>query len=147
MMVRTMKSQNSPKPARRMQRWLRGQTMVEFAAVALPMCIVVFGIIVVGMAIYSYSFVCYGAREGVRYAIVHGSASLSPASASDIQNYVQNKARSLNTSYLNVSTNWKPDNKPGSVVRVQVNYGFQPFFPMSTVTVPLSSSAQMVISR
>jgi len=147
MMVRTMKSQNSPKPARRMQRWLRGQTFVEFAAVALPLCIVMFGIIVAGMAIYSYSFVCYGAREGVRYAIVHGSASLSPASASDVKNYVENKARSLNTSYLNVLTNWKPDNKPGSVVSVQVTYGFQPFFPMSTVTVPLSSSAQMVISR
>ena len=102
MMVRTMKSQNSPKPARRMQRWLRGQTFVEFAAVALPMCIVMFGIIVLSMAVYSYSFVCYGAREGVRYAIVHGSASLSPASASDIKNYVQNKARSLNTTYLSV---------------------------------------------
>ena len=147
MMVRTMKSQNSPKPTRRMQRWLRGQTFVEFAAVVLPLCIVVFGIIVSGMAVYSYSFVCYGAREGVRYAIVHGSASLSPASASDIKNYVQNKARSLNTRYLNVLTNWTPDNKPGSVVNVQVTYSFQPFFPMSTATVPLSSSAQMVISR
>ena len=147
MMVRTMKSQNSSKPARRMQRWLRGQTFVEFAAVALPLCIVLFGIIVLSMAVYSYSFVCYGAREGVRYAIVHGSASLSPASASDVQNYVQTKARSLNTSYLNVLTNWKPDNKPGSVVSVQVTYGFRPFFPMSTATVPLSSSAQMVISR
>jgi Flp pilus assembly protein TadG len=147
MMVRTMNSQNSPKPARRMQRWLRGQTMVEFAAVALPMCIIIFGIITLGMAVYSYSFVCNGAREGVRYAIVHGSASLAPASSSDIQTYVQNKARGLNTSSLNVSTNWTPDNKPGSVVKVQVTYSFQPFFPMSAVTVPLSSSAQMVISR
>ena len=146
MMVR-MNSQNSPRPARRMRRWSRGQNMVEFAATALPMCFLIFGIIVLGMAVYSYSFVCYGAREGVRYAIVHGSASLSPASASDIKNYVQNKARSLNTSYLNVLTNWKPDNKPGSVVSVLVSYSFQPFFPMSTVTVPLSSSAQMVISR
>ena len=58
MMVRTMKSQNSPNPARRMQRWLRGQTFVEFAAVALPLCIVMFGIIVLSMAVYSYSFVC-----------------------------------------------------------------------------------------
>jgi len=130
-----------------MQKWLRGQTFVEFAAVALPLCFIIFGIILVSMAVYSYSFVSYGAREGVRYAIVHGSASLSPASASDIKSYVQNKARSLNASYLNVSTNWKPDNKPGSVVSVQVTYSFQPLFPMSAVAVPLSSTAQMVISR
>jgi Flp pilus assembly protein TadG len=121
--------------------------MVDFAAVALPMCIVLFGIIVLSMAVYSYSFFGYGAREGVRYAIVHGSASLSPASASDIQTYVLKKARGLNASYINVSTKWKPDNKPGSVVSVQVTYSFQPLFPMSTVAVPLSSSAQMVISR
>jgi Flp pilus assembly protein TadG len=147
MMVRTMKSLNSRKPARRMRRWSRGQNMVEFAAVALPMCFLIFGIIALGMAVYSYSFVCDGAREGVRYAIVHGSASLSPASASDIQTYVQNEAHGLNTSYLNVSTKWKPDNKPGSVVSVQVTYNFQPLFPMSAVAVPLSSTAQMVISR
>jgi Flp pilus assembly protein TadG len=30
--------------------------MVEFAAVALPMCFLIFGIIVLGMAVYSYSF-------------------------------------------------------------------------------------------
>jgi Flp pilus assembly protein TadG len=145
MMVRTM--QNSPRPARRMRRWSRGQNMVEFAAVALPMCFLIFGIIVLGMAVYSYSFVCDGAREGVRYAIVHGSASLSPASASDIQTYVQNEAHGLNASYLDVSTKWTPDNKPGSVVKVQVTYSFQPLFPMSAVAVPLSSTAQMVISR
>jgi Flp pilus assembly protein TadG len=147
MMVRTMNSQNSPRPARRMRRWSRGQNMVEFAAVALPMCFLIFGIIVLGMAVYSYSFVCDGAREGVRYAIVHGSASLSPASASDIQTYVQKEAHGLNTSYLNVTTKWTPDNKPGSVVKVQVTYSFQPLFPMSAVAVPLSSTAQMVISR
>lgn len=146
-MVRTMSSQNSPMPARRMQRWLRGQTLVEFAGIALPLCFLTFGIIVLSMAVYSYSFVCDGAREGVRYAIVHGSASLSPASASDIKTYVQNEAHGLNTTYLNVSTNWKPDNKPGSVVSVQVTYSFQPLFPMSAVAVPLSSTAQMVISR
>jgi Flp pilus assembly protein TadG len=147
MMVRTMHSQNSPRPAARMRRWSRGQNMVEFAAVALPMCFIIFGIIVLSMAVYSYSFVSDGAREGVRYAIVHGSASLSPASASDIQTYVQNEAHGLNPSYLNVSTKWTPDNKPGSVVKVQVTYSFQPLFPMSSVAVPLSSSAQMVISR
>jgi Flp pilus assembly protein TadG len=142
-----MNAQNSPKAARRMQRWLRGQTLVEFASVALPLCFLTFGIITLSMAVYSYSFVCNGAREGVRYAIVHGAASLSPASASDVKSYVLTKARGLNTSYLNVSTNWTPDNKPGSVVKVQVTYSFQPLFPMSAVALPMSSSAQMVISR
>jgi Flp pilus assembly protein TadG len=142
-----MTSRCIKRPEHSRRRWSRGVTFTEFAIVALPMLMITFGIMAFGMAVYSYSFVSNAARDAVRYAIVHGDASLSPATTADIQQYVRNEAYGLNSTGLNVATTWTPDNKPGSVVKVQVTYAFHPFYPMSHMTLPLSSSAQMVISR
>ena len=124
-----------------------GQTYAEFAMVVLPTIVLIFGIISFGMTVYTWSFLSNAARDAVRYAIVHGSKSTSPASASDIQTYVRNEAQGLTASSINVSTTWNPDNNPGSVVSVQVSYTFRPFYPFNAVSLPLSSSAQMVISH
>lgn len=80
------------------------------AAAALPLFTLTFGVITLGMAVFSYSFVSSAARDAVRDAIVHGSASLSPATATDIQNYVLNNEHGLNTKDVSVSTNWKTAN-------------------------------------
>jgi len=130
----------------RIARWRRGQTATEFAIVALPLLMLIFGILVCGMAVYNYNFVCDAARDGVRYAIVHGSDASPAATATDIQNYVLAEAQGLNKSNLSVATTWSPDNNPGSAVSVTVTYNFQPLFPMSNAVLPLSSSSQMVIS-
>lgn len=125
----------------------RGQTGVEFAASALVMLTLVFGIFACSMMIYAYNFVSDAARDAVRYAIVHGAQSLSPATANDIEQYVLNMANGLNQNNLNVNTTWTPNNNPGSVVAVQVTYNFEPLFPLSSTTMSLTSSSQMVISR
>jgi hypothetical protein len=111
------------------------------------MLMFIFGILMCGLAVYNYNFVCDAARDGVRYAIVHGASSSAPATASDIKNYVFAEANGLNQSQLSVATFWSPDNRPGSVVRVKVTYNFQPLFPMSGAKLAMSSSAQMVISN
>jgi hypothetical protein len=54
---------------------------------------------------------------------------------------VRNKAQGINPSALVVQT------KPGSTVNVQVSYSYHPLYPFNNVTLPLSSSAQMVISH
>jgi Flp pilus assembly protein TadG len=128
-------------------RWLRGQTYAEFAMVVLPMLMLIFGIISFGMTIYTYSFLGNAARDAVRYAIVHGSKSTSPATSDDIQTYVRNEAQGLKASAIGVSTSWNPNNDPGSTVNVQASYSYHPFYPFNNVTLPLSSSAQMVISH
>lgn len=141
---------NPPYPGthiRGARRWLRGQTAAEFAFAGLPLLILIFAIISLGMALYSYSFVCSAARDATRYAIVHGASSLTPVDQSDIRNFVRNEARGIQTNQLSVATSWTPDNKPGSVVQVSVTYNFRPFFPIAGVTLPLTSSAQMVISK
>jgi Flp pilus assembly protein TadG len=124
-----------------------GQTYAEFAMVVLPTIVLIFGIISFGMTVYTWSFLSNAARDAVRYAIVHGSKSTSPATADDIQTYVRNEAQGLTASAIDVSTTWNPDNNPGSVVSVQVSYTFRPFYPFNGVSLPLSSSAQMVISH
>src|SRR5579885_1268416 len=128
---------------RAMRRFLRGQTYAEFMMVVLPTVGILFAIISLAMTVYTYSFVANAAREGVRYAIVHGSRSSSPASSSDIQTYVRNEAQGITPSSISVSTTWNPNNSPGSTVNVQVSYSYHPFYPFANVTLPLSSSAQM----
>jgi len=125
----------------------RGQSYAEFMVVVLPTLGIMFAIVSLAMTVYTYSFVANAARDGVRYAIVHGSRSSSPASTSDIQNFVRNEAQGITPSAISVSTTWNPNNHPGSTVNVRVSYTYHPFYPFVNVSLPLSSSAQMVISN
>jgi len=55
----------------------RGQGLVEIALVLPVFLLIVLGTIDFGRAIYYYSVISNGAREGARYAIVHGSKAQS----------------------------------------------------------------------
>jgi Flp pilus assembly protein TadG len=140
------------------RRWLRGQTYTEFMMVVLPTLALMFGIVSFGMVVYTYSFLSNAARDAVRYAIVHGSKSTSPATSDSIQSFVRGEAKGLQASSITVSSCWNPqappnqcpgptgNNAPGKVVSVQVSYNYHPFYPFNDVTLPLTSSAQMTIS-
>ena len=56
-----------------------GQAMVEFALVAPIFFLLLFSIIDFGRAVYYIQALNNAAREGARYAIVHGGNSLSPS--------------------------------------------------------------------
>jgi Flp pilus assembly protein TadG len=139
------------------RRWLRaaircshrGQAMAEFALVLTPCLALFFGIINFALALYCYDFVCYSAQQAVRYATVHGSTATQPVSAADVQTYADGLvAGALNTDSLTVTTTWAPNNKPGSVVTVVVSYNYPPLTSLvSSVTIPLTRTAAMVISQ
>jgi Flp pilus assembly protein TadG len=139
------------------RRWLRaglgglrrGQAMAEFALVLTPCLMLFFGIINFALALYCYDFVCYSAQQAVRYATVHGSTAPTTVASADVQSYVDALvAGVLDTKSLTVNTTWAPDNKPGSVVTVVVSYNFPPLTSLvSSVTIPLSRTAAMVISQ
>ena len=57
----------------------RGQALVEFALVAPLLILVLFSIIEFGRAVYYIQMLDNAAREGARYAIVHGAASGCPS--------------------------------------------------------------------
>lgn len=61
----------------------RGQALVEFALVLPVLLLLIFGLLDVARAVWQENTLAYAAREGTRYAIVHGSASESPAGPSN----------------------------------------------------------------
>jgi Flp pilus assembly protein TadG len=129
----------------------RGQTFAEFAFIVPCFLILLFSIMWLSLAVYSYNYVSYGAREGSRYAAVHGTDSKQPiTTAAAVTTFVQNKTPGLNTSKLTVTTTWAPaaaPGNPGGTVQVQVQYQLQFSIPfMSHVTLPLTSTSKMTIS-
>jgi Flp pilus assembly protein TadG len=152
-----------------------GAAIVEFALSAAILLSLVFGIMGLSMALYSYHFISNAAREGTRYAIVRGSACPSvlpgcpdPGTPVDVQTYLRTASYPGNggtfpgiipgnlTATVTFPTTGTPactpsvnpcDN-PGNLVQVTVNYQFPlniPFVPSETLT--MSSTSQMVISQ
>jgi Flp pilus assembly protein TadG len=125
-----------------------GQASAEFAIVAAVFLTLLLGMIEFSAAMYAYDFVSYAASQTARYAMVRGSTSPSPAQLSDLQAYAQSLASGLDTANLSTSAAWTPNNQPGSLVKVTVQYNFQfvgGLFPSATF--PFTDTVQMRIAR
>ena len=57
----------------------RGQAMIEFTAIVPVLFVLVLGMVEAGRFIFYYELLNGAAREGARYAIVHGSRSDCPS--------------------------------------------------------------------
>jgi Flp pilus assembly protein TadG len=126
----------------------RGAAMIEFGLAFLAFFFVLYGIMEFGRIVASYNILSGAAREGVRYAVVHGSASGSVATASDIQDIVRRWAIGMDTSAVAVTTTWTPGNAPGSQVKVTASYNITPFTGLILKNgITVQSSAQMAISQ
>jgi len=122
--------------------------MVEFALAFLVFFVVVYGIMEFGRIISSYNILAGAAREGARYAMVHGSSSGSVATATDIQNVVRKWSIGLNKSAVTVTTTWTPGNGPGSDVKVKASYTLTPFTRLILHSgLTLKSTARTTISQ
>jgi Flp pilus assembly protein TadG len=144
-----------------------GQALVEFMLSITFLMILIMSIFEILAFIYTYSVMADAAKEGVRYAIVHGTNSGSPsgpstqatvsnppctASSSNVTNVVaqvQNFAGfSLHdTSNISVFVCYLDgNNKLNSLVEVTVNYPFRPFFGLSwpSTTVNANSAGRIV---
>jgi Flp pilus assembly protein TadG len=130
------------------KRRQRGAMTLEFTLSFLLFFTVVYGIMEFGRIVASYNILAGATREGARYAIVHGSASGSVASASDIQDIVRHWSIGLDKSSVAVTTTWTPGNTPGSNVRVQAQYTVLPFTGLILSNgLTLRSNSQLVISQ
>ena len=122
-----------------------GQALTELPIIMGLFAMLTFGTLDAGRLIYNYGAVSFSAREGVRWAIVRGSASGRAASADDISNYVKSMSMGVP---VNVSVSWSPDNQPGSAVVVTVQNDFSAMTPFFVPTsMKLTSSSRMIISR
>jgi Flp pilus assembly protein TadG len=126
----------------------RGANLVEFALLSIPFLAVTLGLVDGGRVIFAYSALAHGTREAARKAIVSGAQSTSPATATQLEAYVRQQAIGLTPADVTVTTTWLPDNNPGSKVRLDSTYTFQPLttFAFKT-TIPLRSRAEMVFTR
>lgn len=143
-----------PRDTRRNARLrVRGQTLVEFALVAPIFFLILFSIIDFGRYVYTVQILNNAAREGARYAIVHGSAGIpssgdpapgttsSDPTGANVKAVVRRNAVAVVNSAadLTITPVW-PDlsNGRGHTVTVTVSYPFKtliPIVPLPPITV------------
>ena len=122
----------------------KGTSVLEFGIVLVVFFLLTLGIMDMGRAVREYHSLSFAAREGTRYAIVHGNRSNNPATADTIENIV--KSRIPNLQDVTVTTTWDPNNAQASSVEVRVEHTFQPIMLFFDFTIPLSSTTRMAIS-
>jgi len=143
--------------------------MIEMTLSLVVLLTVVFGIMEMSLALYTFHFVSQAARDGTRYAIVRGSScpagilSGCPGAGKtvDVQGYLTGQGfPGIDPSLLTAVTTFpnagsgscipqaNPCDNPGNLVNVVVTYQFPlsiPFIP--TKTLNMTSTSQMVISQ
>jgi len=132
---------------RRRGRKDEGQSLVEFAFASVLFFMLVFGTIEFGLAIWQYNMVSDLAQEGARWASVRGSSSSIPASASDLQTYVQSRSPGFTVTVT--ATPSDPSSAgPGGTISVRVQSSFSPVSALiPSTTLSLESTAKMIVSR
>ena len=145
----------------RMYQRRRGATTVEFA-VACPIAFfLIFATIIGGLAVYRYQQVAALAREGARYASVHGGQyeqeTGNPAARpQDVYDQaIDPLAVGLDRDRLTYTVTWDKDNLPfsvdenyedptGNTVTVTVNYEWIPeMYLLGPFTLTSTSVSQM----
>jgi len=153
----------------RLCRSERGQAQVEFALVIVFLMILVLAALELVSLIHTYNAVADAAKEGVRYAVVHGSNNSTPsgpacpcgdidgpaAPAGVVPGYgsgygvVETYAQYAlhNISGIAVTVNYPdtgnpPANKAPNRVQVTVAYPYRPFFNLGWPTLTVNAAAE-----
>ena len=129
------------------RRGERGSYIIELGLAFLIFFVLVLGVLDVGRGIYTYNFLAGAAKEGSRYAMVHGSSSGSKASSSDVQTVVQNWLIGVpSPASATVTTTWTPSSEnPGSLVNVKVQYTYTPISNFLVGNWTLRSTSQTTV--
>ncbi|MDE3193874.1 MAG: pilus assembly protein [Chloroflexota bacterium] len=130
------------------------QALVEFALIIPVFLLLVLGFVDTSRAVFQYITLADAAREGTRYAIVHGGASSSPSgpAANDAGVQAQVLRYTIGVPSVTVASTW-PDgtNGRGSHVSVIVT---APFVPIASqlllsgaLAVTVRGGSEQVIER
>lgn len=154
----------------------RGQALTEFVLVLPVLLLLTLAIIDVGRAIFTYSVIADAAREGARYAIVHGNLATADGEQAsgptttdptgvNVVNAAEADAYGLNSADMKVGVCWgygcviNPDcssskdsaDSPSAniPVTVRVCYGFQAVTAsfLQIKSIPLSAQATLTITH
>ena len=123
-----------------------GQATAEFAIGATVLMLAMFGIFMMGNLVFAYNTISSAAREGARFAIVHGTTS---ANASSVRSVAINAAPSLGLTTSDVTVSFPQDLGVPSLLdaKIVIKYPYTITVPfMSTVNFTLTATAQMPVS-
>lgn len=123
-----------------------GQTLVEFAMVALLLMMLLVGIVDVSRLMLTYTTIANAARAGTRYAIVHGTTQTGNCgdATTYIKAYLSAAAMSTASSALTITA--PACASAGSTVTTSVSYKYVPltaYFWSTSIT--LSSTSKGVV--
>jgi Flp pilus assembly protein TadG len=113
---------------------------VEFTVVLSIVWMLILGIAVFGLGVYRYQQVSLLAREGARWASVHGTqyaktTGQSAATAADVYtNAISPRLVAIDPSHLSYSVTWNSSNRPYSITVTAQGYTTT----VNTVTVTIS---------
>lgn len=134
---------------------------MEFVLSILFVLLLIAGIVELIVLIHTYAVLADSAKEGVRYAIVHGSDLTTPVGPTCpcppidgppgtgvVKTYA--RASLHDTSAMTVTVDYNPAgnngasacNDPPCLVRVTVSYPYQPLFGLGWPTVTVRAAAE-----
>lgn len=136
-----------------------GQALIEHVLTLPLLLLAVVGIFDFGRAILYYNTLAEAAREGARYAMVHGANSATPSGPGSgsytapnrdtaVEAAVKRFGIGLDHSQMTILATWPDgDNKAGHRVSVEVDYAYVPLTTMilGKVSVPLRSTSVTTI--
>jgi Flp pilus assembly protein TadG len=148
-----------------------GQALVEFAFVIPIFLFLLYSIIEFGRYVYTVQILNNAAREGARYAIVHGSTSLCPSgpmpggatnwcdpNGTKVTAVVTSNAVGVLTSNVTfpavtgctttpTDPCWAPNNQRESTVTVQVRTTYNTILPVPIPAITVDGSSTLVINH
>jgi Flp pilus assembly protein TadG len=116
-----------------------GAAAVEFGLVSIFFIMILFGIEEVARFIAAKQDLMSAVHSAGRYAIVHGSSSSTPASATTLQQMVANNTQIISSAAVTANASFSPNNSPGSTVTITASYTWTslvslPNLPSTTIT-------------
>jgi Flp pilus assembly protein TadG len=128
--------------------------MVEAAAVYPLTLLLLIGTVVLGIAVFRYQQVQALAREGARFASVHGptyasTQNSSYATSATVFAYIETMAVGMQTSDLSCTVTWNPSPPtatPPSTVTVTVTYAWTPEAYFGNQAVNLTGTSTMPVT-
>lgn len=135
-----------------------GHSLVEFSLTAFLTAVTMLFVLEIGRMVLVYTAIADAAREGVRYAIVHGSSRTAGSGQTNASGPSSNPAQVISvidsfagTGPLTISklvinvTYPGSSNAPGQKVNVSVVYPYDPLVTYFPATLRLGSASQGVI--
>ena len=117
----------------RLRKFVReesGAAAVEFALVSTAFLTMLFGVMEVARYVADRQDLMSAVHTTGRYAIVHGSASSSPATTTSLKQMIANSLFLIKSTSVTTGASFSPNNNPGSKVTITASYTWTPLVPL-----------------